>query len=110
MTQLLLFHRQSLFLDISGDFAGFAALHADEYQELARKVSGRALKVRMGGSAAPSAAPSPARAVPTPAPEDTARQRQFGEASREPAVQEALDLFNGKVIDVRETKPAKEAP
>ena len=26
------------------------------------------------------------------------------------AVQEALDLFNGKVVDVRETKPAKEGP
>ena len=31
-------------------------------------------------------------------------------AVRAPAVQEALDLFNGKVVDVRETKPAKEGP
>jgi hypothetical protein len=26
------------------------------------------------------------------------------EATREPAVQEALDLFGGRVVDVRETK------
>jgi hypothetical protein len=28
------------------------------------------------------------------------------EAAREPAVQEALDLFNGTVVDVRESKPS----
>jgi len=33
-----------------------------------------------------------------------------GDAVRAPAVQETLDLFNGKVVDVRETKPAKEGP
>jgi hypothetical protein len=27
------------------------------------------------------------------------------EATREPAVQEVLDLFGGKVVDVREAKP-----
>jgi len=27
------------------------------------------------------------------------------EAAREPAVQEALDLFGGKVVEVRENKP-----
>jgi hypothetical protein len=32
------------------------------------------------------------------------RQRLIEEASREPAVQEALDLFGGRVVDVRETK------
>jgi len=32
------------------------------------------------------------------------RQQLIEEASREPAVQEALDLFGGRVVDVRETK------
>ena len=44
-----------------------------------------------------------ARAAGEPPAADTAqkRQRLLDEASREPAVQEALDLFNGKVVDVR---------
>ena len=29
----------------------------------------------------------------------------INEAAREPAVQEALDLFNGKVVDVRKERP-----
>jgi len=30
------------------------------------------------------------------------------EAEKEPAVQEALDLFDGRVVDVREAKPSGE--
>jgi hypothetical protein len=33
------------------------------------------------------------------------KERLRQEAAREPAVQEALDLFDGKVLDVREAKP-----
>jgi hypothetical protein len=45
-----------------------------------------------------------------PSPEELKRQRLRQEAEREPAVQEALDLFEGKVLDVREAKPVKEGP
>jgi len=38
-------------------------------------------------------------------PAEVARQRLRQEAEREPAVQEALDLFDGRVVDVREAKP-----
>ena len=36
------------------------------------------------------------------------RARVEEEAEREPAVQEALDLFDGRVVDVREAKPPRE--
>ena len=52
----------------------------------------------------PTDAPMPTVAKPdAPTAAETAqkRQRVLDEASREPAVQEALDLFNGKVVDVR---------
>jgi hypothetical protein len=32
------------------------------------------------------------------------------EAEREPAVQEALDLFDGRVVDVRKAKASREEP
>jgi hypothetical protein len=77
-------------------------MHVEEYRELARAASGRSWKVRIGAAAAPEPqAPSPA---------ETAKRRLADDAVRAPAVQEALDLFNGKVVDVRETKPAKEGP
>jgi len=86
----------TLFLEISPDFAAFAGLHLDEYRALATKAAGRSLKVQVGAGAAPAAAAPSAEAV--------TRERLMKEASREPAVQEALDLFGGKVVDVRETK------
>ena len=92
----------TLVIDVAPDFAALAAMHVDEYRELARAASGRTWKVRIGAAAAPEPAP------PTPA--ETARRRLADDAVRAPAVQEALDLFNGKVVDVRETKPAKEGP
>ena len=49
-----------------------------------------------------------ASAPKEPSPSEQKRERLMKEAAREPAVQEALDLFNGKVVDVREAKPAKE--
>jgi DNA polymerase-3 subunit gamma/tau len=86
----------TLLLEVSPDFAGFAGMHVDEYRELATKAAGRKIKVQIGaGAPAPAAEPSR---------EDEARERMLKEASREPAVQEALDLFGGKVVDVRESK------
>ena len=86
-----------LVLEFAPDFSVFAGQHVDEYGELARKASGRPLKVRLAAAAAP--APEPARSDA-----DRKRQRLMDEATREPAVQEALDLFGGRVVDVRESK------
>jgi DNA polymerase-3 subunit gamma/tau len=96
---------ETLVLEFTPDFSVFADLHADEYRELARKASGRPLKVKIVSA---DAAPAPAEvaaggAAETSSPERK-RQRLMEEASREPAVQEALDLFGGRVVDVRETK------
>jgi hypothetical protein len=57
------------------------------------------------GTGAPKAEPP---AEPAPTPEEARRQRLREEAEREPAVQEALDLFEGRVVDVREAKPSRE--
>jgi DNA polymerase-3 subunit gamma/tau len=93
---------ETLVLEFTPDFSVFADLHADEYRELARKASGRPLKVKITSGAAESPA-AVAGEPEAPSPERK-RQRLIEEASREPAVQEALDLFGGRVVDVRETK------
>jgi DNA polymerase-3 subunit gamma/tau len=87
-------------LAVSPDFAPFAEMHADEYQDLASKALGRKVKVRTSAGAAPQ----PAAGEPSAT--EQKRERLMKEAAREPAVQEALDLFNGKVVDVRESKPS----
>jgi DNA polymerase III subunit gamma/tau len=96
---------ETLVLEVAPDWAAFASMHADEYRDLARQASKRPLKVQIGQGALPP--PEPPQA---PSPEEVKRQRLRQEAEREPAVQEALDLFEGKVVDVREAKPAKEGP
>jgi DNA polymerase-3 subunit gamma/tau len=88
----------SLTLEVPPDFAAFAGTHVAEYRELAEKAAGHALKLRVGAGAA---VPVP----PPSSPAEVARQRLRQEAEREPAVQEALDLFDGRVVDVREAKP-----
>ena len=90
----------ALVLEVAADFYGMAASHAEEYRELARKASGRPLKVKI---AAASAAATAAEEAPVPA-ADGKKEKLLEEAAREPAVQEALDLFGGRVVDVRETK------
>jgi DNA polymerase-3 subunit gamma/tau len=83
-------------LQVSPDFSAFAALHADEYKDLARRATGRPVKLRIetgaGEEASPAAAAEPQKR----------KQRLMEEAAREPAVQEALDIFGGRVVDVRE--------
>jgi DNA polymerase-3 subunit gamma/tau len=93
----------TLSLEVPADFAVFASLHADEYRSLARKAAGRALEVRFEeGTAAEE------ETAASPSPEEIQKQRLREEAEREPAVQEALDLFDGRVVDVREAKPPRE--
>jgi hypothetical protein len=78
------------------DYRALAELHADEYRELLPKAAGRALKLRFEQSAAPPQAPA------APAPGEEKKKRLLEQATREPAVQEVLELFGGKVVDVRE--------
>ncbi len=92
----------TLVLDMAPDFVAFAGRHLDEYRELAKRAAGRPLKVRVGAGAVLSEPDAP------PSPDQVKRERLRKEVEREPAVQEALDLFEGKVVDVREAKPAKE--
>ena len=89
--------RGTLVIEVAADFGAMASLNQDEYRQLAQKAAGRTIKVRIETVRAAAGAADPA---------DTAqkRQRALDEASREPAVQEALDLFNGKVVDVRKER------
>jgi DNA polymerase-3 subunit gamma/tau len=85
-----------LVLEVAPDFVLLAEMHLDEYQRLARQVSHRPLSVRvLAGSASAAEAPAPTQA-------EVKRERLMKEAAREPAVQEALELFNGKIVDVRD--------
>jgi DNA polymerase III subunit gamma/tau len=93
----------TLALEVSPDFSGFADMHVDEYRDLAKRAAGRALKIKIGAGAAAPPPDAP------PSPDAIKRDRLRKEVEREPAVQEALDLFDGKVVDVREAKPAKES-
>jgi hypothetical protein len=49
-----------------------------------------------------SAGPTSASEAPAPTQAEVKRERLMKEATREPAVQEALELFNGKIVDVRD--------
>ena len=93
----------TLVLEVPPDFQSFATMHADEYRDLVRKAAGRPLSVRIGAGGTPGgdapAAPSAAQA---------SREKLREEVEREPAVQEALDLFDARVVDVREAKPSRE--
>ena len=61
-----------LVLEFPPDISAFADLHADEYRDLARKASGRPLKVKI---AAADAAPAAAAAAESAAGRRGARRR-----------------------------------
>jgi hypothetical protein len=87
----------AIVLEVQPDFFRFAETHLDEYLELVRKVSGRHRRVHIvsaGGAGAP----------PDAKPGEGERKKAREEAVGEPAVQEALDLFGGRVVDVRDAK------
>jgi len=95
-------HGDVLVIEVPPDFLAFAETHLEEYQDLARRAADRPLKVRITADRAGSE-------VATTSPAVLKRERLLKEAAREPAVQEALDLFNGKIVGVREAKSAKES-
>jgi DNA polymerase-3 subunit gamma/tau len=92
-----------LLVEVPADFLEFVRMHADEYRDLARKAAGRSLRVEMKAAEAP-----PAPESKDASPEEERRQKLRGEVEKEPAVQEALDLFDGRVVDVREAKASGE--
>jgi DNA polymerase-3 subunit gamma/tau len=94
----------TLLVEVPPDFLVFGTMHADEYRDLAKKAAGKSLhlKIAAGGAAAADEPPGP------PSPEEERRQKLRGEVEKEPAVQEALDLFDGRVVDVREAKASGE--
>jgi DNA polymerase III subunit gamma/tau len=89
-------------LKVTADFLPLARMHADEYRDLAKKASGRVrpLRVEEGGGVAPPAGTPEATAVAA----ETDKKRLHEEAARQPAVKEMLDLFGGRIVDVRESK------
>jgi DNA polymerase-3 subunit gamma/tau len=97
---------EALVLEVPPDFLTLASEHVEEYRALARKAAGRAIAVRIEGGA--HAAAGEARAAAEPSPEAARRQKLREEAEREPAVQEALDLFDGRVLDVKEAPTGRE--
>jgi DNA polymerase-3 subunit gamma/tau len=94
---------KTLTLAVAPDFVAMATMHADEYRDLAKQAAGRtlALEIEAGAAAAPESEAKPSE-------EEVRKQRLRAEAEKEPAVQEALDLFDGRVVDVREAKPSRE--
>jgi DNA polymerase III subunit gamma/tau len=86
-------------LAISSDYFALATTHIDEYQDLAKKTFSRGVKVRIVAAAA---APAPPAEAPTP--QSAARERLMTAAGKDPVVQDALDLFGGKVVAVRESE------
>ena len=89
-------------LELPPDFALLASAHADDYQALASKAAGRTVVLRFASvRCRPRRRSRPPRTGPK-------TQRLREEAEKEPAVQEALDLFDGRVVDVREAKPGRE--
>jgi DNA polymerase III subunit gamma/tau len=93
----------TLALEVPGDFLAFATMHAEELRDLARRAAGRTLHLKVAaGAQAPSAEPADG------APVEDRRQALRQEAEKEKAVQEALDLFDGRVADVREAKASRE--
>jgi len=94
----------NLLVEVPPDFVALGTMHADEYHDLARRAAGKNLhlKFAVGGGAATDDPPAPS------SPEEERRQKLRGEVEKEPAVQEALDLFDGRVVDVREAKASGE--
>ena len=93
---------RTLTLTVSPDFVTMASMHAEEYRALAKTATGRVIQVEFEAGAAPD---EPEAA---PSEEEARLKRLREEAEKEPAVQEALDLFDGRVVDVKEAKTSRE--
>ncbi len=92
---------ETLHLDVAPDFIAMATAHADEYEALAREAAGRPLRVRIGVTDATASAGPIGRAATGEPADAQPVEGLMSAAASDPAVQEALDLFNGKVISVK---------
>jgi hypothetical protein len=92
----------TLSIEVPEDFLAFATMHADELRDLARRAVGRSLqlKIAVGGASR--------SAEPDREPAEDRRQALRREVEKEKAVQETLELFDGRVVDVREAKTSRE--
>jgi DNA polymerase III gamma/tau subunit len=93
--------QDELVLTVAKDFRAFAEMHADEYRDLARQALGRAVTVKLD-----AAHEEEAPTVPSSV-EDVRRQELMERARQEPAVQQALEMFDGRIADVREDRAPK---
>jgi DNA polymerase-3 subunit gamma/tau len=89
----------TLTLNVPSDFLAFAQMHADDYAQMATRAAGRNVKVRVNGNGS-AAEPEPEKATPA----EAKKQDLMQQATREPAVQEVMDLFGGRIVDVREAR------
>ena len=80
-------------------FAPLAQGHAAEYEAMAASVLGRKVRLKIVADAT-AVPPDPVEADPA----TRKKEKLIAEASKEPAVREALDLFGGRIVDVREAK------
>jgi hypothetical protein len=96
----------TLVLEVPPDFVPLATLHSDEYRDLARKATGQVLSLRIGTGGAVGGGEE----AGPPGEGEAKKQKLREEAAREPAVQEAIDLFDGRLVDVREAKSSREEP
>ena len=94
----------TLVVEMAADFVPLVSMHADEYRDLLRRAAGEPLAFR------PVAGAGGAETDETPSEVESRHKKLREEAVREPAVQEALDLFDGRVVDVREAKASREEP
>ncbi len=83
-----------LTLLVPPDFEAFTESHREDYQRGARAAFDRPItvKIERGVARGPAAASA----------DDRKQERLHKAAEKEPAVREALDLFGGKLVDVRE--------
>jgi DNA polymerase III subunit gamma/tau len=86
---------KTLTLRVRPDFAAFADMHADEYRELAQRALGRKVQVRV-------VAGEHGKETEEASAEETRRAARAAAAQQEPAVRDALDIFGGRIVDVRE--------
>ncbi len=81
-------------LEPEADYAAFVSSHAGDYEELLKRAGAR-VKLKVEARSAAAAEPTP---------QQKKREELIQEAAADPAVQVTLDLFGGRVVDVREAK------
>ncbi|MBN2370909.1 MAG: DNA polymerase III subunit gamma/tau [Vicinamibacteria bacterium] len=82
----------TLTLAVQEDFLAFTETHIEEYRDLARRAGGQTLAVKVEHAN---------REEKQESAEESERRGLLERAQSDPAVQQALDLFGGRIVDVR---------